>query len=190
MFNSKSQFSVRRPWNIEDALASSPSIPELFEFNIQDAISDSAGSINFDQGRDKSQRKYEYGGAMAVHNKPTRMELEHVEVNGDKPSNAEIRCIVKAQYDPKKLIVRRRSTVLAMGEELFNMTYKDQRKFKLQMAQANKDLFRNKRNHQAVAERRLKQVFGVSRVKVRIIWPYYMGCLKCFVIKKDFQSKF
>ena len=180
LFNSKSQFSVRRPWNIEDALASSPSIPELFESNIQDAISDSTSSINFHQGRDKTEgrgnkKKYEYGGAMAVHNKPTRMELEHVEVNGDKPSNAEIRCIVKAQYDPKKLIVRRRSTVLAMGEELFNMTYKDKRKFKLQMAQANKDLFRNKRHHQALAERRLKHVFGVSRVKVRTIWPFNMG---------------
>lgn len=174
LFNYKSQFSVRRPWNIEDALASSPSIPELFESNIQDAISDSTSSINFDQGRDKTSAKYEYGGAMAVFNKPSRMELEHVEVNGDKPSNAEIRCIVKAQYDPKKLIVRRRSTVLALGEELFNMTYKDKRKFKLQMAQANKDLFRNKRHHQALAERRLKQVFGVSRVKVRSTWIFEM----------------
>ena len=166
MFNSKSQFSVRRPWNIEDALASSPSIPELFESNIQDAVSDTS-TINFHQGRDKTNAKYEYGGAMAIFNEPTRMELEHVEVNGDKPSNAEIRCIVKAQYDPKKLIVRRRSTVLAMGEELFNMTYKDKRKFKLHMAQANKDLIRHKRHSQALAERRLMQVFGVSRVKVR-----------------------
>ena len=86
----KSQFSVRRPWNIEDALASSPAIPELFESNIQDAISDSGTRMNFHQGRDRDSEKYQYGGAMAVHNIPTRMELEHVEVNGDKPSNAEV----------------------------------------------------------------------------------------------------
>ena len=88
--NFKSQFSVRRPWNIEDALTSSPAIPELFESNIQDAISDSGTRMNFHQGRDRDSEKYQYGGAMAVHNIPTRMELEHVEVNGDKPSNAEV----------------------------------------------------------------------------------------------------
>ena len=87
----KSQFSVRRPWNIEDALASSPAIPELFESNIQDAINDSL-SWMYGQGREMNDRrkKADYGGAMAVYNIPTRMELEHVEVNGDKPSNAEV----------------------------------------------------------------------------------------------------
>jgi len=171
LFDAISQFSVRRPWNIEDALASSPAIPELFESNIQDAINDST-SWMYGQGRDMNDhRKKDYGGAMAVYNIPTRMELEHVEVNGDKPSNAEIRCIVKAQYDPKKMIIRRRSTVMAIGEEIINMTYKDKSRFTRSMAKANSDLLRYKRNHQAEAEKRLSQVFGVGRVKVEIIVP-------------------
>ena len=58
---------------------------------------------------------------------------------------------------------------MAMGEEIFNMTYKDRRQFTRSMVQANNDLIRLKRHHQAVAERRLMQVFGVGRVKVSIV---------------------
>ena len=58
---------------------------------------------------------------------------------------------------------------MAMGEEIFNMTYKDRKQFTRSMSQANYDLIRLKRHHQAVAERRLMQVFGVGRVKVRIV---------------------
>lgn len=65
------------------------------------------------------------------------------------------------------MIIRRRSTVMAIGEEIINMTYKDKSRFTRSMAKANSDLLRYKRNHQAEAEKRLSQVFGVGRVKVR-----------------------
>ena len=58
---------------------------------------------------------------------------------------------------------------MAMGEEIFNMTNKDKRQFTRSMYQANNDLIRLKRHHQAAAERRLMQVFGVGRVKVGIV---------------------